>query len=173
MSDELDIETFDVLDAVKNVTYPEDDCKLYMDQGAAARLIEAQSIINSTLDNDVAADLEKEAQKAYQELQATSLTFHLRGLSRGLITAVNKRVEAKYDKEDWERYTNAETVAQSIMYVKSGDGKVDKRNWTAEDVERLADKLTTAQWTKILQKCSELTFSNIRDEDLRTDPDFS
>ena len=176
----LSPETFDVLEFVAGGNTPEDSVTIYTDQAAAYayhNLIEKEraafeaaekkkkeSTKHSALsiadaDDEVFHPDEQELAELLEQLEATALTFHVKGLAPKLRKAIEKEKVAKHNhkegSEDKEYYDDLYTtiVAKSIVGVTKADGSKGRTEWNSESVKALYEVLHESQWGLLLNAC--------------------
>lgn len=185
--DELEQGTFDLDAFVQGRGFPTDTVTVFTNADAAyalapvnARLTEiAQDPKHNTKAlKEEAASLETRAQELKDEILASALTFHLRGISPGhikkIIADVNKRVDDEDDELQSEQageQATHEMFAPHIIKVVNAKGEVDQRKFTAERVAHLEGLLPPSEWNKLDDKIKELSFKTATFDQL-TDAGF-
>jgi len=163
----LDQETFDVLDFVTGDLTPEDTVVIYTDATAGYaldRLAEAekeQAKRGETEGLGIADELvwvdpdEVDALKA--KIEASALTFKLKGLAPALKKALRANLVAKHNfKEDasfdesegFYRDFTHELIARSIVEARTSTGKVDK-TWTVEKISKLEGRIHPTEFARL------------------------
>lgn len=173
----LDQDAFDVLEYVTGDLTPRKTVTLYTNAEAGYRLDELLAIeANAThgdslsiadevpwVDEDEVADLRK-------QIEASALTFHLKGLPPKAREAVQKELQAKHNFSDdatdeektayFEEFTNT-LIAKSIESVKNAKGAAD-RSWSATKIATLRGRLNGVEFGRL----DEAVFEINTDSDL-------
>lgn len=177
----LDLEEFDVLDFVSGGALPTKTIKFYTNAAAAFELAEiidhekavAESETWSLADeNDVDEERVGELREA---LEASALTFELRGLAPAAILAIEASLRAKHeykegdDNEAYNEAFNLQLVSDSIQSVTNAAGAKGKK-LTPAAVRKLNGSAHPGEWAKLFGKVFELSYSyNIFDKAVSAD----
>lgn len=145
-SENLTPETFNVLDVLSGVAYPSTTITLHLNE-EAARLVNQlrEKVEVEYSDTEVPADLSSALAEAREALEATKLTFHLRGISTEVERNCRAKAKAKFpDKkqnvngmqiavptEEQETFFQQLVIAAHCQQIVNGEGKIH----TAPDVE--------------------------------------
>lgn len=191
VEDALAADTFDVLDFIAGAALPTDEVVVFTDKAAAHRLnrlLEEEAANKSEeadsyslADYDKSSEHEEEITELYAQLNASALTFELKGLAPALVEAIEKEKTAKHnhradDLEDIEYFNDYyyTLVAKTVTGVRRGDGATNKNPWTVEQVEKLmsTEGLHATQQGVLLNAVIVLNFNSKLFENAVT-PDFS
>lgn len=144
-----------------------------------------------------AKELEAQLTELLPELEASKLTFHLRGLAPAQWRLIHKKaakeikapvrkhfekgedgdeafqaeeVERNIDRNAW---INDTCIASAITKVVNADGEVDTAVWATEDVANLSALYLESEYAKLLNLMEQLTFANtLFQRALEQDSDF-
>jgi len=144
-----------------------------------------------------AKELEAKVADLLPGLEASKLTFHLRGLAPAQWRLIHKKaakeikapvrkhfekgedgdeafqaeeVERNIDRNAW---INDACIASSITKVVNADGDVDTDIWSVEDVANLSALYLESEYAKLLRLMEQLTFANtLFQRALEQDSDF-
>lgn len=166
-------EKFNLVDAIKGKSYPEDYIRVFMDEDAAYRLnkVNKELEVLANLKRDKSEDeqlvfeaLEAEAESLRERLVATSLKFTLRGRERAVYDKIAEEARAAHPGEDEdEARAHAENVgciAASLVSVENGQGLVDDHEFTAEEIDEISKAMPLGEWYRLLDLMMSLTFAN-------------
>jgi hypothetical protein len=192
-------ESFNLLDAVQEVSYPTGSVVVYTNGELAVELndliaergaieaIEAQQGAQS-LSNPELADLDIAIADLKDEIHASQLTFHMRGVAPAVKRAIAKKARAKFkvpkNADEFERnelwleendWTTYEIIAHAITKVVNAKGAVDKSGKRNEDVRALSERLAESEFQKLDLLCAKLSsasqlFSETLDADFLPKP---
>ena len=174
--------TFDVLEAAKGRGYPTETVTLYTAFVAEyeARKIEKR-LATDTLTDEERLELETRFQACVDEIKASALTFHLRGVSPGVIDAIHAEAEAKRADESDDTVTDDQSqkefaadkiTATHIVKVVDAQGAEDTAEWTTERFRAFADLIPDGETIKLVGAVSSLTFESAAFDEV-VGPDFS
>ena len=158
---QVEAKTFDVLGTVKGTTYPTKDVPVFTDQESAHQIAVLDAEANETLDADRVNELDEQIAVLRDKIKATVLTFHLRGIGRGVRVAVQQKVkQTKFGEDENARnlFTDASYLAEHIVRVTNADGAVDEHIWSPEQAQELILSLPDEEAQKLLSAMMELTF---------------
>lgn len=166
-------EKFNLVDAIKGKSYPEDYVRVFMDEDAAYRLnkVNKELEVLANLKRDKSEDeqlvfeaLEAEAESLRERLVATSLKFTLRGRERAVYDKIAEEARAAHPGEDEdEARAHAENVgciAASLVSVENGQGLVDDHEFTSEEIDEISKAMPLGEWYRLLDLMMSLTFAN-------------
>ena len=157
--------TFDVLSFVEGTAYPTDYVTLFRDVAAAKKYADlvAERMKYDGLDEATgeskakAEELTEQIAAAQEELEASAMTFKLRGFAPGIVDEI---MTAHNDPEKPEDNTaDSHLIAHAIVYVTDVDGNQDNHTWTAEDVLRLKRYLAEGEYVKLLSGVANVIFN--------------
>lgn len=167
--------TFDVLAFAKGRKYPQDIVTIYTDAESGYRAKHLSEILNDENDNAKREEIAAEIRDLWAAVEASALTFHLRGISQGAVEAVNVEAGGKFEnviEGPGARWANFKYIAENIVSVTNADNAVDSHHWTVEEVEELHAFLPSEEFDKIAALTDELTFAAAF-VDASVTPDFS
>jgi len=188
----LDVKTFSVLDAIKGRSYPADEVTVYYNTGAVYRL---KTLENQRLDLDMAANNAKKGEEANEfdakiaeldvkiaevraEVEASAVTFEMRGFGPEVRDSLVDQARAKFQVEAVEdgseanTWLNSRAVAESIIRAKDANGAVDEHRFDADEIEEMRKVLAPEEFGKILGMTLVLSYTAYS-FDAATSPDFS
>lgn len=164
-------EKFNLVDAIKGRSYPEDSIRVYLDEEAAYLLHQTEnelSGLSKSQDQDAEGfrelldDKQRQADEYRERLLATSLKFTLRGRDRVVYDRIQAQSEKDHPDDDRARALaeNCGVMAASILSVENAEGAVDEHEFTAEEVESLYEIMPRNEWLRLLELLYSLTFAN-------------
>lgn len=188
----LDVKTFSVLDAIKGRSYPTDEVTVYYDTAALYRLkgLENQRLAlgiaaNNAPEGDEVdkfdakiAELDPTIEAVRAEVEASALTFEMRGFAPAVRDSLVDEARAKFkvsvieDESDANNWLYARAIAESIIRAKSADGSVDEHHWSVDEVEEMRHFLVPEEFAKVLGTTLLLSYTAF-EFDAATSPDFS
>lgn len=172
MSDEKDVlklveeaqsqSKFNLADVIKGRGFPEDTVDIYLDAESAYELTKLNQEIIDGLEGEYAEEAEAKAGELAKKILASRLTFHMRGISQGLVEAIEKksRVNKSDDQESFIIEYFSRLIAATIVKVEDAEGNIDNRNFTLEDVEALRDSLPSESWEMLVAATQKLTLAS-------------
>jgi len=165
----LNQETFDVLEFVTGDLTPKDEVVIYTDAEAGYAL---DKLVQAEADNASRAESEglgitdeltwvdpDEVDALRERIEASALTFELKGMAPQLKKAIRSALVAKHghkESDDFEkaepfyRELTHELIARSIVQARRADGKLDK-TWTAEKIATLDGRLHPTEFGRLDQ----------------------
>lgn len=181
----LDQDAFDVLEFVTGDLTPRKKVTVYTDAEAGYRLdellaLEEQSTKGASL--SIADEVEwvdpDEVDELKARIEASALTFHLKGLPPKAREAVQKELQAKHNFSDdapdeqkiayFEDFQNTLT-AKSIEKVTNSKGATDT-SWSATKVETLSGRINGAEFQRLINAMYDInTDSEIYDRAVNAD----
>lgn len=174
LTEALNHESFDVLEFVTGDRTPRKKVTIYTDAEAGYRLDEllAQeeesqragaddglSIVDSVawVDEDEVAELRA-------QIEASSLTFHLKGLAPKVREAIQKELQAKHNFKDdasdevkteyFEEFTST-LIARSIEKVTNAKGATDA-SWSADKISTLRGRVNGTEFARLDEAVFEI-----------------
>lgn len=160
--DTPEIATFDVLAAAKGRTYPTKDVTIYTDHEAAHQIAVLERQANDAMHNDdVDIDaIDEQINALREQVKASALTFHMRGIGPGVRTSVEMKIKQTTGLSETERVrlSNASYLAEHIVRVTNAAGAVNEEMWTPEKVSELLDVIPDESAIKLYKAMAELTF---------------
>ena len=159
--------TFNLADVIKGRGYPTKEVSVYTDVESAFKLFELEKQLEvATNDVDLYASLDAEAQELAKVVQASKLTFTMRGVSQAeveRITAVTDSIAGELNEEanpeEWSKQQACGLVAANIIRVTDADGKVDEHLFTREEVVELRGLLPADAWSVLVATMQKLTLA--------------
>lgn len=170
-----DKRTFDVLGFAKGRKYPQDIVTVYTDAESGYRAKHLSEILNDENDNEKREEIAEEIRAAWAAVEASALTFHLRGISQGAVEAIITEAGGKFDNTvegPGAQWCNFRYIGENIVSVTNAEGAVDNHHWSFEDVSELHAYLPSDEFKKIAALTDELTFAAAF-VDASVTPDFS
>jgi len=157
--------TFDVLSFVEGTAYPTEHVTLFRDVAAAKKYAELVAERMKCDDQDEstgeskakAAELTEQIEAAQQELEASAMTFMLRGYAPGIVEEIIQAHNDPNNPED--NSADAHLIAHAIVYVSDSSGNQDTRTWSAEDVLTLKKYLAEGEYLKLLSAVASVIFN--------------
>lgn len=122
--------------------------------------------------------------KLIEQVKASALTFHLRGLAPKQVELIDKKCrkaikpparknygqdedgQEEYELEVFERnrdrnqLVNHECIASAIVKVENSNGETDAKVWKAADVESLQDTILETEYEKLRLMMQDLSFAH-------------
>jgi hypothetical protein len=168
-ADRLQREAKGMLEAEETIAEPE---------GYSDKLAEAEAKTQE------AREAEAKVARLIGQVQASALTFHMRGLAPKQVELIDKKCrkaikpparknypqdedgQEEYELAVWERnrdrnqLVNHECIASAIVRVENADGDVDSRVWKAEDVENLQATVLETEYEKLRLMMQDLSFAH-------------
>lgn len=180
---ETPADDWDLLEELDGVNLPDDEVSVFTDLKAAKtlnRLLDEEkereeaakkpknkdtlSLADDSDYFDVEA-FEAELNEAYAALEASKITFELRGLAPELIKAITREKTAKHnhkpnDENDTAFYedVNYTISARTIVAARKADGKRSTAVWTPERLQKLEAKLHDTQWAKLYSAIIDINY---------------
>jgi len=161
--------TFNLSEVIKGRGYPQKDVTIYTDVDSAFKLIELEKKMSAITDLKSAEDfkaLEAEANALAEKVQASRLIFSMRGVSQGVVEAVEAKASELYpDNEDgeretdWYKYYMSSLIAHNIVRVTDANGNVDERVFTYEDLEGVRAMIPADSWSILVTTMQQLTLA--------------
>jgi hypothetical protein len=159
---------FNVLEAAKGRSYPQDILNIYTDAEAAYQVNLLERKINAHDEDDAELEALIAEQNAFKsEVKGSILTFHLRGINPGLIRSISDEAHTKtFDGLEGDaligrqnEWSNLSILAAHIVSVTDVDGNVDDHKWNYDDVATLRDWLPEDEFDKITELMFNLSFA--------------
>jgi hypothetical protein len=161
--------TFNLAEVIKERGYPSKEVTIYTDAEAAFSLVEIEDKMNELKEPD--EELEKQAQELAERVQASKLTFVMRGVSQGVVGVVERIVE-KADKlykkpegdedeyaTDWFKYYITSLVASNVVKVIDSNGNVDESHFEYEEMLEIRNSLPSDSWGLLVSTMQKLTLA--------------
>lgn len=150
--------TFDVLSFVEGTAYPVETVKIYTDVKAVAELLEAnQARLSNDIHKDDPRDFDAIIEDATARVNASALTFDLRGMPPGIVQELYASTEGETAEQVQEK--EDALVARTIVDVRNADGIRDPRLWSGEDVAKLRRFVKEGEFGKLIQGVVNVNFN--------------
>lgn len=175
---EPETKTFDVLEFLAGVKYPQDTVTVYANPAA---LYEYENLDRMANNSDNPDEFAPRLEELREQIRQSAVIFHLRGYAPKLQKAIMAEARALHKVPDDQyiesntkafRWVNLRCIAESLVKVERPDGSADERRFTVEDVEGFEDGLPDSEFGKIQDKTFELSFRSLS-FDAAVTPDFS
>ena len=161
------VETFDALAAAQNQAYPEDTVNVYLNAAAARQAHLYESQINDSTDPEEMDRIEALRKVELQAVKDSALTFHLRGVAPGFVTALQDLARVKFPDKDGEQFSAERSdwflyslVAEHITKVTNASGAEDDNTWDLERVKAFRGAVQDSEWKRLEEAVSGLTFAS-------------
>lgn len=163
--------TFSVLDAAKGRAYPEDDTTVYLDSAAAYEFHAIETALADEKDAKTKAALDKKRTALKAKVEASALTFHLRGVAPGFVQALLTKATALFPPTNDENQDYPENAAQRVRWFENAlwvehivsatnaAGEVDEHRWTVDEIEELRNLIPGETEEKIMELVNNLSFA--------------
>lgn len=167
-------ETFDLIDAIQGVSYPESTVTLYMNVPAIRELEVVEADLRALPEGDEEGEnalFEKRAE-LIEAARKSAIHIEMKGLPRSVVNAMTKKAIAKIkDKNEQAEAVNKEFVLRSIVKIVDSEGR--KASFDDAGLMKFFESLREPDWEKILGTANELSFQTLKYEQKVTDPNFS
>lgn len=168
-------ETFDLLDAIQGVSYPESVVTIYLNP-AAIKEIESFDSQLENVDPETEVDEENALFEKRAELieaaRKSAIHIGLKGIPRAIVNALTKHVIATVkDKNEQANEVNRQFVIRSIVGITDSEGR--KANFDEDNLNQFLQALREPDWERVLGSANELSFRTLKYEQKVTDPNFS
>lgn len=167
--------TFDVLSVIKGRKYPEQSTDIYFDVVAMYELDLLEQRIANETDADAVNALDAQGEAIKERIRASKLTFEMRGLGHGHVTALLKKVAADHKEAEGFDLALEQTFAHisaSIIKVTNAEGEEGSTEWNRDAVEALYNYLPPTEFGKLTALANDLSFKTLKFEEKATSPDF-
>lgn len=153
---------FSVLDVAKGRGYPQDIVDVYTDHEAAFQMHRLEQRIANERDGEKVNALDAERKALKERVKESVLTFHMRGISQGLVEDLQKKADVEFIEQDDPakiHWLNNLYLAHHIISVTNGKNEVDDHRWTSEEIAELKNALPFESSEKLIGLMMELTFA--------------
>jgi hypothetical protein len=179
---DLEQGTFDLDEYVNGRGFPRDTVTVFTNADAAYERAQLQARLTEIAQDkeklgeatrsrkykDLQAEmepLEARSEELMEDIKASALTFHLRGIAPGHVKKIISDVNIEAEKEQWDSNYSASVatyriMAPHIIKVVRADGKEDNRKFTEERAQLMDEMLPDSEWTKLDQKVQALSFKS-------------
>jgi len=153
---------FNLADVVKGRGMPEDVVDIYVDAESAYELSKLNMEIVSLSDAEDLEPLEARAQELAENIIASKLTFHMRGLPQKVVEVIERRSrvnKAGNDEDNLLEYFSR-LIAATIVKVVDANGNEDDHQFTHEEVSELRGVLPSESWERLVSTTQKLTLAS-------------
>jgi hypothetical protein len=161
---------FNLADAIKGRAFPEKEVTVYTDSGAAFELVQLEDEMNriGSSDQKKYDELEAKAQELAQKVKDSALVFTMRGVGQGIVENITQVADATYKggknqseaTDEWFRFYVTSLVAKNIVKVTDGQGNVDEREFSYEDILEVRNNLPADSWGLLVATMQQLTLAS-------------
>lgn len=153
---------FNLADVIKGRGFPEDTVDIYLDAESAYELSKLNEEIIELADGEDSSVLDEQAGELAKKIIASKLTFHMRGISQGLIEAIEKKskVNKSDDQESFILEYFSRLIAATIVRVVDAAENVDDHTFTLEDIVELRNSLPSESWEQLVATTQKLTLAS-------------
>lgn len=158
--------TFNLAEVIKERGYPSKEVTIYTDAEAAFDLVEIEDKMNELKEPD--EELEKQAEALAERVQASKLTFVMRGVGQGVVERIVEKADKLYKKPDsdedeyatdWFKYYITSLVASNVVKVIDADGNVDESHFEYEEMLEIRNNLPSDSWGLLVSTMQKLTLA--------------
>lgn len=180
-------ETFSLDEFVQGRGFPEADVTVFTNADAGYEYSKAQERMKELADERIVLgeatrskrykenkaeydEIEAKAEALKEQVKASALTFHLRGIAPGHIKKITADVQREQEKrlEDEDPWSEQEAsdalthrwFAPHIIRVTKADGAVNSGPFTQDTIAALEFSLPPSQFKKLNDKISDLSFQS-------------
>lgn len=153
---------FSVLEVATDRAFPQDIVTIYTDHDAAFKIHRLEQKIADTREGEAVNALDEERNALKEKVKSSALTFHMRGISQGLMDDIQTKAKADFGNEETPEkatWVNSAYLANHIISVTDAEGSIDDHKWTAEEVASLKRILPVESFQKLVELMFELTFA--------------
>lgn len=165
-------ETFDLLDAVTGISYPETTVSLYMNLAAIRNLEAIDEALKVANGEEEENELFSRRSELLEAVRKSALHIELKGVPRAIVSAMTKKIVATIkDRNEQADTINKQFLLKSIVKVMDSEGR--EANFDDEALEKFLGALREPDYDRLLQAANELSFQTLKYENKVTDPNFS
>ena len=159
---------FNLSDLIKGRSYPVKDVDVYLDDSAAMELYDITNELDYITDPEEAAPLQAKIDELKARIEASKITFRMRGVSQQIIEDVLEQTNLKYGvgkgedatgNPEWLRDYISSLISMNIMYVINADGQEDHSVFDYKRAEELRRNLPASEWSKLVETMHKLTLA--------------
>lgn len=160
---------FNLADAIKGRGYPQKDVNVYIDGAAAFELVELEDKMKSLKeDSKEYKELEEKAEELAKQVQASKLTFTMRGVGQGIVERISAQADEKFGKDtedandvntDWFKYYITSLVAANVVKVTDPEGNVDETLLDYDSMSEIRDNIPAEAWGVLVNTMQKLTLA--------------
>lgn len=151
--------TFDVLDFISGTAYPTQTVTLFTDAKAATDLLLANEERKTKELEGPTDDLDGLIETLTAKVQASVITFELRGMPPGIVEEIYPADEES-DPTVLKGREN-KLIAHTIVRVKNHAGVTDARVWDEDAVQKLRTFLKEGEFAKLTTAVAGVNFNAI------------
>lgn len=166
--------SFELLDAMAGIKYPERTVTVYTDYAALDQMaeLEHQASRLGVNDNDLNNKILAEQAELQKQVEASAININLRGLPRNIINSITKHIEATVkDSVDRANQTNEKIMTRSVVSITNAEG--EKADADEDTLVQFLNSLPSNVWLELMKAVSEVNFAAREYEGKTTDPNFS
>jgi hypothetical protein len=160
---------FNLADVIKGRGYPQKDVSVYIDGAAAFELVELEDKMKALAEDSAEyKELEEKAEELAKVVQASKLTFTMRGVGQGVVERVSEQADEKFGKDsentgdvntDWFKYYITSLVASNIIRVTDPEGNVDETLLDYDSMSEIRDNIPADAWGVLVNTMQKLTLA--------------
>ena len=160
---------FNLADVIKGRGYPQKDVNVYIDGAAAFELVELEDKMKALAEDSAEyKELEEKAEELAKVVQASKLTFTMRGVGQGVVERISEQADEKFGKDsentgdvntDWFKYYITSLVASNIIRVTDPDGNVDETLLDYDSMSEIRDNIPADAWGVLVNTMQKLTLA--------------
>lgn len=144
--------TFNVLDFIEGIEYPEEFISVLTDAKAAKAYA---ALVKERGDRtEGTEEIDAKIEEVGNKLTASALTFKLRGIEPGKVEEIIAANTVEGDETSADPYL----VAATIVTVETSDGTADEHTWTVDDVKKLKSKLPATEYSNLMGGVARVLF---------------
>jgi hypothetical protein len=175
-------ETFKLDDFLAGVAYPTEEVTIHLDAFTANEKLKAlakkdelerklaklkdskapRTLDEKTVSFEDVAEIQEVIDGLNEKLEASGLTFSMRGMEPAIVQEITKRhfVTAE-DEENPDKNIarDNELIAKSIIKVTNAQGQVDEHVFTADEVNHWRGKLLDGEFLKLVQAVAKVNLN--------------
>jgi hypothetical protein len=164
--------TFDIAKFAKGIGYPEDTVTAYLDLESAYKLNALNEQMSKLKTSDPAEyeKLEAEAKELSNNILASKVVFHMRGVNQEVIESITDKANSKFpkkldalgqviDNEDWLKEWTCGLIASNLVRIENAEGEIDEKHHETEDVLELRKHLPREVFDLLIAKMQQLTLA--------------
>lgn len=160
---------FNLADVIKGRGYPQKDVSVYIDGAAAFELVELEDKMKALAEDSAEyKELEEKAEELAKVVQASKLTFTMRGVGQGVVERISEQADEKFGKDsgdtgdvntDWFKYYITSLVASNIIRVTDPEGNVDETLLDYDSMSEIRDNIPADAWGVLVNTMQKLTLA--------------
>ena len=160
---------FNLADVIKGRGYPQKDVSVYIDGAAAFELVELEDKMKALAEDSAEyKELEEKAEELAKVVQASKLTFTMRGVGQGVVERISEQADEKFGKDsedtgdvntDWFKYYITSLVASNVIRVTDPEGNVDETLLDYDSMSEIRDNIPADAWGVLVNTMQKLTLA--------------